>query len=111
MPSRRSAARPRQPWCCRSSCRRWQKARRQQQPRRRLLQEQGDDPTVERRLLAAVKADPAFFRARISLARFYCCTAKTKRLDKAEQAAMEAIRMDPASASVASDGTQGQTSI
>lgn len=65
----------------------------------RLLQEQGDDPTVERRLLAAVKADPAFFRARISLARFYCCTAKTKRLDKAEQAAMEAIRMDPASAS------------
>lgn len=64
----------------------------------RLLQETGEDPIVEGRLLKAVQADPKFFRARISLARFYCCTAKVKRLDKAEQAAHEAIRLDPNSA-------------
>lgn len=64
----------------------------------RLLQDEGADSTVERWLLNAVKADPTFFRARISLARFYCCTAKTKRLDKAELAAVEAIRLDPSAA-------------
>ncbi len=64
----------------------------------RLLQDSGDDATVERWLLGAVKADPKFFRARISLARFYCCTAKTKRPDKAEAAALESIRLDPNSA-------------
>lgn len=64
----------------------------------RLLQDSGDDPTVERWLLNAVKADAKFFRARISLARFYCCTARTKQFDKAEQAAQEAIRLDPNSA-------------
>lgn len=64
----------------------------------RLLQDSGDDAAIESWLLGAVKADPTFFRARISLARFYCCTAKTKQLDKAEQAANEAIRMDPTSA-------------
>lgn len=64
----------------------------------RLLQEGGEDATVERWLLNAVKANPSFFRAHISLARFYCCTAKTKQLDKAEKAALEAIRLDPNSA-------------
>jgi tetratricopeptide (TPR) repeat protein len=64
----------------------------------RLLQDSGDDAAIERWLLGAVKADPKFYRARISLARFYCCTAKGKKLDKAEAAALEAIRMDPAAA-------------
>lgn len=64
----------------------------------RLLQEIGDDSTVERWLVNAVRADPSFYRARLSLARFYCCTAKTKRFDKAEAAAMESIRIDPNSA-------------
>lgn len=65
----------------------------------RLLQETGEDAIVERRLLNAIQADPGFILARISLGRFYCCTAKTKRLDLAEQAAMETIRLDPAAAS------------
>jgi len=64
----------------------------------RLLQETGDDATVGRWLLQAIKADPGFILARISLGRFYCCTAKTKRLDLAEQAAMEVIRLDASSA-------------
>jgi tetratricopeptide (TPR) repeat protein len=64
----------------------------------RLLQETGDDATVERWLLNAIKADPAFILARISLGRFYCCTAKTKQFDKAEQAALEVVRIDPGSA-------------
>ena len=64
----------------------------------RLLQETGDDTTVERWLLNAIQADPGFILARISLGRFYCCTAKSKRLDKAEQAALETIRIEPSSA-------------
>lgn len=64
----------------------------------RLLQEHGDDAVVEGWLQAAVKADPKFYRARISLARFYCCTAKVQRLDKAEQASLDAIRLDPSAA-------------
>jgi len=64
----------------------------------RLLQESGDDATVERWLLHAVKADPKFLLARISLGRFYCLTAKKKRLDLGERAAMEVIRLDPTSA-------------
>jgi tetratricopeptide (TPR) repeat protein len=64
----------------------------------RLLQEAGDDATVERRLLNAIKADPGFILARISLARFYCCTAKTKRLEEAEKAALDTIRLEPGSA-------------
>jgi protein O-GlcNAc transferase len=63
----------------------------------RLLQDSGDDATVERWLRNAVAANPAFFRARISLARFYCCTATVKQLDKAELAAREALRLDPSS--------------
>lgn len=65
----------------------------------RLLQETGDDATVERWLLNAIKADPGFILARISLGRFYCCTAKIKHLDQAEQAAMEIVRLDSGSAS------------
>ena len=64
----------------------------------RLLQEHGDDTTVERWLRNAITADPNFLLARISLARFYCCTAKVKRLDKAEQASLDVIRLDSSSA-------------
>jgi tetratricopeptide (TPR) repeat protein len=64
----------------------------------RLLQDSGDDASIERWLLGAVKADPTFYRAHISLARFYCCTAKSKHLEKAEKAANDAIRLDPAAA-------------
>ncbi len=61
----------------------------------RLLQDSGDDATVEGLLLNAVKASPGFLRARVALARFYCCTARQKRLDQAEQAAREALALDP----------------
>ncbi len=61
----------------------------------RLLQDSGDDATVEPLLLNAVKAAPGFYRSRVALARFYCCTARTKHLDLAEKAAKEAIALDP----------------
>lgn len=61
----------------------------------RLLQDSGDDPTTERMLKGAVQADPSFYRAHISLARFYCCTARTPRYDLAEKAARNAMELDP----------------
>lgn len=64
----------------------------------RLLQDSTDDKTTEDMLLKAVKAAPAFYRARASLARFYCCTAQHKRPDLAISAANEAIAIDPSAA-------------
>jgi tetratricopeptide (TPR) repeat protein len=61
----------------------------------RLLQDVNADPETERVLLLAVKADPSFYRSRIALARFYCCTAHNKRLDQAERVARDAIVLDP----------------
>ena len=61
----------------------------------RLLQDSGDDATVEGYLQAAVKADPSFYRSRVALARFYCCTARNKHFDLAERAAREALALDP----------------
>lgn len=61
----------------------------------RLLQDQGQDAVTENWLRKAVQAEPGFYRARASLARFYCCTATNKRLDLAEKAANEAIAVDP----------------
>lgn len=61
----------------------------------RLLQDSGDDATTEEMLKKAVGADPNFYRARLSLARFYCCTARTRRPDRAEQAAKDALALDP----------------
>ncbi|MDZ4797531.1 MAG: hypothetical protein SGI92_05170 [Bryobacteraceae bacterium] len=62
----------------------------------RLLQDGTDDKTTEQMLLNAVKASPSFYRARASLARFYCCTAQQKRPDRAESAALQAVSADPA---------------
>jgi tetratricopeptide (TPR) repeat protein len=64
----------------------------------KLLQDSGDDSTVERWLLGAVESDPKFLLPRISLGRFYCLTARTKRLDKCEAAAEVVVRMSPVSA-------------
>lgn len=61
----------------------------------RLWKGQGLDEDVERVLLKAVKADPSFYRARISLAQFYCCSAKVKKLELAERAANDALALDP----------------
>ncbi len=61
----------------------------------RLLQDQGVDAETEGWLKKAVQADPAFYRARVALARFYCCTSVSKRPDLAEKAARDAIAVDP----------------
>lgn len=61
----------------------------------RLLQDQGQDEVTENWLKKAVQAAPDFYRARVSLARFYCCTARVKHLDLAEKAAHDAIAVDP----------------
>ncbi|MBI5282356.1 MAG: tetratricopeptide repeat protein [Candidatus Solibacter usitatus] len=61
----------------------------------RLLQDQGDDATTEGWLKRAVQAEPGFYRARVSLARFYCCTSVRHRPELAEKAALEAIALDP----------------
>lgn len=63
----------------------------------RLSQEVGDDKAVETALRKAVDADPSFYRARIALARFYCCTAQQKRYAQAEQLARDAVAADPSS--------------
>ena len=62
----------------------------------RLLQEQDADAETERVLQNAVKADPAFYRSRIAMAKFYCCTARHKKPEMAERTAREAIALDPA---------------
>jgi cytochrome c-type biogenesis protein CcmH/NrfG len=49
-------------------------------------------------LRKAVDADPSFYRARLALARFYCCTARQKRYDQAEKIARDAIALDPSNA-------------
>lgn len=61
----------------------------------RLLEGGDDDATTEAMLQKAVQADPHFYRARSSLATFYCCAARRKRLDLAEQAGRAAIDLDP----------------
>jgi cytochrome c-type biogenesis protein CcmH/NrfG len=63
--------------------------------RARLAQDEGNDKAVEAELQKAVAADPSFYRARLALARFYCCTAQNKRYDLAEKIASDAIAMDP----------------
>lgn len=66
--------------------------------RARLAQEEGNDKEVETALRKAVEADPSFYRARVALARFYCCSAQQKRYAQAEQIAREAIALDPSKA-------------
>jgi len=66
--------------------------------RARLAQEEGNDKEVETALRKAVAVDPSFYRARLALARFYCCTAQQKRYAQAEQNAQEAIALDPSNA-------------
>jgi tetratricopeptide (TPR) repeat protein len=60
----------------------------------RLLQDGVDDATTERVLREAIKADPSFYRARIAMAKFYCCTAQNKHQDMAERVAREAVAID-----------------
>ena len=66
--------------------------------RARLFQDEGNDKEVEAALQKAIEADPSSYRARVALARFYCCTAKQRRYAKAEQIAREAIALDPSEA-------------
>jgi tetratricopeptide (TPR) repeat protein len=64
----------------------------------KLLEESGDDATVEKWLQGAIRSDPKFLLPRISLGRFYCHTAKAKRLDRCEAAAEVVVKMSPGSA-------------
>jgi tetratricopeptide (TPR) repeat protein len=66
--------------------------------RARLAEEEGNDKEVEAALRKAVEADPSFYRARLALARFYCCSAQQKRYALAEQTAQEVIALDPSNA-------------
>ncbi|MGD0620423.1 MAG: tetratricopeptide repeat protein [Bryobacteraceae bacterium] len=66
--------------------------------RARLAEDEGDDKEVESALRKAVDADPSFYRARLALARFYCCTARQKRYGQAEKIARDAIALDPSKA-------------
>lgn len=66
--------------------------------RARLAQDDGNDKVMETVLRKAVDADPSFYRARMALARFYCCTAQQKRYDQAEKIARDAIALDRSNA-------------
>jgi len=60
----------------------------------RLLEDSGDDAQLERLLKKAVNTDPTHYRARIELARFYCCVAARKDHAAAEREAREAMKLD-----------------
>lgn len=61
----------------------------------RLAQFQGDAVSTESALKKAVQADPAFYRARINLAEFYCGDNACISPAAAEQAALDALTVDP----------------
>ncbi|MBS1876496.1 MAG: hypothetical protein JSU00_24995 [Acidobacteria bacterium] len=62
----------------------------------RLYQLQGEaGPVVETVLKKAVQADPGFYRARASLAQFYCGETSCPSPGQAERAALEAVAVDP----------------
>jgi len=60
----------------------------------RLLEDSGDDAKLESLLKRAVSTDPTHYRARVELARFYCCVAAHKDLAAAEREAREALGLD-----------------
>lgn len=62
----------------------------------RLYQFQGNDPATEVVLKKAVQADPSFYRARISLATFYCGEQNCPAPTTAARLAQEALALDPA---------------
>lgn len=64
----------------------------------RLNQFRGDPAATEAVLKKAVQADPAFYRARASLALFYCGERDCISPASAERAAQEAIALDPGAA-------------
>ena len=64
----------------------------------RLAEDEGNDGALETALRKAVEVDPSSYRARVALARFYCCTARPKRYADAERIAREAIALDPSGA-------------
>jgi len=64
----------------------------------RLAEDEGNEGALETALRKAVEVDPSSYRARVALARFYCCTARQKRFADAERIAREATALDPSSA-------------
>jgi tetratricopeptide (TPR) repeat protein len=62
----------------------------------RLLQFQGEPPATEAILQRAVAANPRFYRARASLATYYCGVETCRSPEQAERVAQEAIAIDPA---------------
>jgi len=64
----------------------------------RLAEDDGNDGALEAALRRAVEVEPSSYRARVALARFYCCTARQKRYADAERIAREASQLDPSSA-------------
>ena len=64
----------------------------------RLAQLQGDDAATEAALKKAVEAGPSFYRARVSLAIFYCGERACPAPAMAERVAQQAIALDPGAA-------------
>ncbi len=64
----------------------------------RLYQFQGDETATETVLKKAVQSDPSFYRARISLALFYCGERACNTPASAERYALEAMAVDPGAA-------------
>jgi tetratricopeptide (TPR) repeat protein len=64
----------------------------------RLFQFQGDTAKTEAALKRAVQSDPAFYRARLNLATFYCGEHTCISPAMAERCAQEAVAVDPAAA-------------
>ncbi len=64
----------------------------------RLLQLQGDSAATEQALKKAVAAEPSFYRARVSLAVFFCDERNCPAPADAERYALEAIAVDPGAA-------------
>ncbi len=65
----------------------------------RLYQLEGESgPAVESVLKKAVASDPSFYRARVSLALFYCGESNCSSPAAAERAALDAVAVDPAAA-------------
>jgi len=60
----------------------------------RLAQDEAEDGRIEKALVRAVQANPSFYRARIELATFYCCFARSKKFDLAVREAMAARAVD-----------------
>lgn len=61
----------------------------------RLAQEEQNDSAAEQALVKGVQAEPGNYRVKATLALFYCCVMRNRKLDAAERWAKEAMKLDP----------------